>query len=244
MTPNVVVLRKKVKGVPVDIKIKTENVVMKDGTLLSKFLAKLLAKQGTTGGQDGVDGITPHIGENGNWFIGEVDTGQPSRGLPGADGLLTAPTLQQVLEAGNNAVRQIHLGGTNNISTLNWQDITFSRFEAPSDNPQMLPFARLNRDRLQIGLLNANPNGFNFGSGWSMLAVNNMSIDLSHGFIDRGQPALTANPDRNINETQAETMRNHLGLGNVLLSNGATEDFVKTTVNNVLGDIVSQMEEI
>lgn len=26
-------------------------------------------------GHDGIDGITPHIGENGNWFIGEVDTG-------------------------------------------------------------------------------------------------------------------------------------------------------------------------
>lgn len=40
-------------------------------------------------GQDGVDGITPHIGDNGNWFIGDTDTGKPSRGndgLPGKDG--------------------------------------------------------------------------------------------------------------------------------------------------------------
>ena len=34
----------------------------------------------------GGDGITPHIGENGNWFIGETDTGMPSRGEPGTDG--------------------------------------------------------------------------------------------------------------------------------------------------------------
>lgn len=26
----------------------------------------------------GVDGVTPHIGENGNWFIGEEDTGSPA----------------------------------------------------------------------------------------------------------------------------------------------------------------------
>ncbi len=26
-------------------------------------------------GQDGQDGVTPHIGENGNWFFGELDTG-------------------------------------------------------------------------------------------------------------------------------------------------------------------------
>lgn len=28
-----------------------------------------------TNGKDGKDGITPHIGENGNWWIGEKDTG-------------------------------------------------------------------------------------------------------------------------------------------------------------------------
>lgn len=37
-------------------------------------------------GIDGKDGITPHIDENGNWFIGEVDTGMPSRGEPGSTG--------------------------------------------------------------------------------------------------------------------------------------------------------------
>lgn len=31
-------------------------------------------------GEDGKDGITPHIGANGNWFIGDTDTGMPSRG--------------------------------------------------------------------------------------------------------------------------------------------------------------------
>ena len=34
----------------------------------------------------GTDGITPHIGNNGNWFIGETDTGMPSRGEPGPQG--------------------------------------------------------------------------------------------------------------------------------------------------------------
>lgn len=27
---------------------------------------------------NGKDGITPHIGENGNWWIGDVDTGVPT----------------------------------------------------------------------------------------------------------------------------------------------------------------------
>lgn len=40
-------------------------------------------------GQDGVsgaDGITPHIGDNGNWFIGETDTNKPSQGINGVNG--------------------------------------------------------------------------------------------------------------------------------------------------------------
>lgn len=39
-----------------------------------------------TNGADGEDGITPHIGENGNWFLGEEDTGKPSRGIQGETG--------------------------------------------------------------------------------------------------------------------------------------------------------------
>ena len=39
-------------------------------------------KNGADGstGAAGADGVTPHIGENGNWFIGSTDTGKPSRG--------------------------------------------------------------------------------------------------------------------------------------------------------------------
>lgn len=37
-------------------------------------------------GKPGADGITPHIGDNGNWYLGDEDTGKPSRGAPGAKG--------------------------------------------------------------------------------------------------------------------------------------------------------------
>lgn len=46
-----------------------------------------------TDGAKGADGITPHIGGNGNWYIGENDTGKPSRGEkgdPGSDAGVTA----------------------------------------------------------------------------------------------------------------------------------------------------------
>lgn len=37
-------------------------------------------------GENGTDGETPHIGENGNWFIGDTDTGIQAKGQDGSDG--------------------------------------------------------------------------------------------------------------------------------------------------------------
>ena len=46
-------------------------------------------KDGTNGqnGSDGEDGKTPFIGENGNWWIGEIDTGVKAAGIDGTDGV-------------------------------------------------------------------------------------------------------------------------------------------------------------
>ena len=45
-------------------------------------------KDGNPGvkGDPGEDGITPTIGENGNWYLGDNDTGKPSRGEKGEPG--------------------------------------------------------------------------------------------------------------------------------------------------------------
>lgn len=37
-------------------------------------------------GDKGTDGTTPHIGDNGNWYLGTTDTGKPSRGAQGDPG--------------------------------------------------------------------------------------------------------------------------------------------------------------
>ena len=37
-------------------------------------------------GRDGADGLTPYIGGNGNWWIGDTDTGIKAAGTDGADG--------------------------------------------------------------------------------------------------------------------------------------------------------------
>ena len=38
-------------------------------------------------GEDGADGLTPYIGDNGNWWIGETDTGINAQGEKGTDGV-------------------------------------------------------------------------------------------------------------------------------------------------------------
>ena len=49
------------------------------------FINSLKGKDGENGadGQPGKDGITPHIGDNGNWFIGEEDTEISVQGVDG-----------------------------------------------------------------------------------------------------------------------------------------------------------------
>ena len=60
------------------------NIATKDdvGTAVNEALAQAKA----SGEFDGADGITPTIGENGNWYLGETDTGMPSRGEKGDKG--------------------------------------------------------------------------------------------------------------------------------------------------------------
>ena len=54
-----------------------------DGTTITDLSAS--GGQGPQG-PAGEDGITPTIGDNGNWFLGETDTGKPSRGEQGPKG--------------------------------------------------------------------------------------------------------------------------------------------------------------
>lgn len=52
-------------------------------------LYELTALKGADGrdGADGEDGKTPFIGDNGNWWIGEIDTAVKAAGIDGADGV-------------------------------------------------------------------------------------------------------------------------------------------------------------
>ena len=57
-------------------------------------------------GKNGDDGITPHIGENGNWWIGEEDTGVSARGQgSGGNADVTFEGETMVISTANNAVK-------------------------------------------------------------------------------------------------------------------------------------------
>lgn len=55
-----------------------------------------LAQAKASGEFDGTDGITPHIGDNGNWYLGDTDTGKPSRGEAGAGMDITGAAVGQI----------------------------------------------------------------------------------------------------------------------------------------------------
>ena len=53
-------------------------------------------ESGEFDGEPGENGITPHIGANGNWWVGETDTGIPARGKDGEDYILTDEDKEEI----------------------------------------------------------------------------------------------------------------------------------------------------
>lgn len=49
-------------------------------------------------GTTGASGTTPHIGDNGNWYLGDTDTGKPSQGPAGAGLDVTGATVGQTVK--------------------------------------------------------------------------------------------------------------------------------------------------
>lgn len=79
-----------------------EVYVQNGGTLSeTEWLASLKGKDGQNGsdglnGTKGQDGITPTIGDNGNWYLGDTDTGKPSRGEKGDTGGVSLEEVKEI----------------------------------------------------------------------------------------------------------------------------------------------------
>lgn len=57
---------------------------------------------------EGKDGLTPYIGENGNWFIGDVDTGKPSRGKAFEYSDFTPEEIEELQEPARDMIESLN----------------------------------------------------------------------------------------------------------------------------------------
>ena len=75
-----------VNGQTGTVELTAEDVGALSAETLKPAVNLALAQAKASGEFDGADGLTPTIGENGNWYLGDTDTGKPSRGDRGAGG--------------------------------------------------------------------------------------------------------------------------------------------------------------
>ena len=71
-------------------------------------------------GQDGEDGVTPHIGENGNWFIGNQDTNVKAEGTDGQDGAASTIEVGEVTTGAAGTQASVTNSGTANAAVLDF----------------------------------------------------------------------------------------------------------------------------
>lgn len=83
---------------------------------LPEAITTALAQAKASGAFDGADGITPHIGDNGNWYLGNTDTGIKAAGSDGTTPDIKIGTVE-TLPAGSAATASME--GTEKNPLLN-----------------------------------------------------------------------------------------------------------------------------
>lgn len=83
--------------------------------------------------KDGKDGLTPFIGDNGNWWIGNVDTGKPSRGKAFEYSDFTPEQIEELQKPASDMISE--LDKTNNaVKTNERQRIDNENARVSSEN--------------------------------------------------------------------------------------------------------------
>lgn len=85
---------------------------------VTEHQSELKGEPGAPGqdGAPGADGITPHIGDNGNWYIGDNDTGQPAAGSG------SSVSDEQVSQIVEERIAQASNSQENPFSDAYWKD--------------------------------------------------------------------------------------------------------------------------
>lgn len=108
------------QGVALKVLIDELGTAKLDASALPEAIKTALAQAKATGEFDGEDGITPHIGGNGNWFTGSTDTGVPATGPQGETGVSGVYTLgegESLEDAPEDADVVIDPGGAPTMET-------------------------------------------------------------------------------------------------------------------------------
>lgn len=118
-------------------------VYLKNGGALSEteWLESLKGEDGKDGvdgapgkdGENGENGITPTIGENGNWFIGDIDTGVSSKGPQGEPGSVKFIVVNE-LPTENIDETAIYMKPNDDLSSQN----TYDEYIYVNNNWEML----------------------------------------------------------------------------------------------------------
>lgn len=127
-------------------------------------------------GIPGNDGITPTIGNNGNWYLGSEDTGKPSRGIQGQSGTNGqdgfSPTISVTDITGGHRVTITDATGPHSFDVMNGSDAT-----APVQDVQINNTSILNNGVANIPVSDRDNYGVSKVSGA------NRGIEMDNGFL-------------------------------------------------------------
>ena len=83
--------------------------------------------------KDGKDGLTPFIGDNGNWWIGNVDTGKPSRGKAFEYSDFTREQIEELQKPASDMISELEKTN-NSVKTNEQQRIDNENARVSSEN--------------------------------------------------------------------------------------------------------------
>lgn len=120
--------------------ISVQKLKIGDGSTAFKNLPEVIGEKGVAG----TNGITPHIGDNGNWFIGTTDTGvkaQGEKGDKGDTGAQGPQGPQGPAGAGGSSIGMIAVDPDKNSITVGTSEVpdAFSSYiSGPTNAPSAL----------------------------------------------------------------------------------------------------------
>ena len=139
-------------------------------------------------GTDGTNGITPTIGDNGNWYLGNTDTGKPSRGPAGQDGAgmdITGATVGQIakisaVDGDGKPTKWEPVDMASGGGGETWEKLVDASLSEPVESVTYT-FDNCKRVKALIAPVIASGEPF---SGWTRITINNVLYPLFNSRID------------------------------------------------------------